>query len=166
MLVAGIPPQPADKIERVASSTDYISIQVPLVTDDGGVIIDAYQVQMDDGLQGSFFTYYEGVERDLMVGEGFVKSGRTYRFRYRVLNAKGWSDYSEQTRILAADVPSKPRTAPFLVSVDSTQITIGISPCGDPNGSPISEYVVYSQETVDGTPTEIATLLPGDTFEV
>jgi hypothetical protein len=54
--------------------------------------------------------------------------GRTYRFRCRALNIKGWSEFSAITYILAASAPSKPKLPPILVSVDALQITVKITP--------------------------------------
>jgi hypothetical protein len=46
---------------------------------------------------------------------------------------------------LAAYVPEKPISAPELVSVDSTQITLGLAQCGISNGDIVTHYVLYMQ---------------------
>ena len=35
-----------------------------------------------------------------------IEKGTTYSFRYRVYNAKGWSEFSDVRVVVAADVPS------------------------------------------------------------
>lgn len=72
---------------------------------------------MDDGQQGDFVSIYKGLEREQIIRKGIIE-GRTYRFRCRALNIKGWSEFSEITYILAASAPSKPKVPPILVSVD------------------------------------------------
>ena len=56
---------------------------------------------MDDGLQGEFKAIYNGTERRQIISNG-IEQGRIYRLRYRVLNAQGWSPYSDKTFVLAA----------------------------------------------------------------
>jgi hypothetical protein len=77
--------------------------------------------------------------------------GRTYRFRYRYRNEFGWSDLSEISYILSAAVPNKPLRAPHLISVDHTQMTVGFTPSGESNGSPIIGYSLYMKHKIDGT---------------
>ena len=66
---------------------------------------------MDDGLGGDFvslsgFSPYSMI-RHFTVSENVVK-GRDHRFRYRVRNAVGWGEFSEESFVLAAVVPSAP----------------------------------------------------------
>ena len=44
----------------------------------------------------------------LASDEGII-TGRTYRFKYRCFNKNGWSEFSDETYILAAQVPAKPK---------------------------------------------------------
>lgn len=64
---------------------------MPEVTDNGGSTILLYDLQVDDGLQSEFLTAYEGLNRTVDIT---ATPGRTYRFRYRVFNVKGWSTLS------------------------------------------------------------------------
>lgn len=97
---------------------------MPLVTDDGGSDITSYNLLMDDGLNGLLSSYSgdatnNSLTTEFTISNGIVK-GRTYRFKYRVLNQIGWSDYSDMTYILAASVPEKPTTLTVLSTSDTT----------------------------------------------
>lgn len=97
---------------------------MPLVTDDGGSDITSYNLLMDDGLNGVLSSYSgdatnNSLTTEFTISNGIVK-GRTYRFKYRVLNQIGWSDYSDMTYILAASVPEKPTTLTVLSTSDTT----------------------------------------------
>ena len=72
-----------------------------------------------------------------------VVLGRTYRFRFRISNIIGWSEFSDTEYILAATVPDRPISAPTLVSVDKDQITIKLGQPGVNNGDLITHYVLY-----------------------
>jgi len=62
------------------------------VLDDGGSLLTAYKLEIDDGKNGPFAVISANVslQRDFLITEGIVK-GRTYRFRYSVQNSIGWS---------------------------------------------------------------------------
>ena len=68
----------------------------------------------------------DSLELAFTFSESVVK-GHTYRFRYRVKNAIGWSDFSDTTYILSASVPAKP-PAPSYSSSTATSISDGSSP--------------------------------------
>jgi hypothetical protein len=86
------------------------------------------------------------MQRNFLFDQGIIK-GYTYRFKYRVKNQIGWSDYSESTYILAANVPSKPPT-PTYVSSTSTEISLQFYEPADNGGSLIT---LYELEMNDGT---------------
>jgi hypothetical protein len=56
-----------------------------------------------------------------------VSQGKTYAFRYRVLNVYGWSDYSPATFILAASEPEAP-SKPKFVQATKNSISIQLEP--------------------------------------
>jgi hypothetical protein len=155
ILLAGLPPQPQASVTKVSSGFADIVVAMPLVTDDGGTTLDAYSLEVDDGIQGPFKDYYSGVNRTVTVS---TMQGRIYRFRFRVQNPYGWSPYSEITYILAASVPNKPVAAPYLISVDATQLTLGMKPCGSGNGTPITGYVMYRKHKITGIYSEVAVI--------
>ena len=105
--MAKIPNKPTELIEVIETMTESIEVQIPLITENGGSTILAYELAMDDGLQGDFKAIYRGVERRQVITEG-VKKGNRYRLMYRVQNTQGWSEYSGKTFVLAASKPSKP----------------------------------------------------------
>lgn len=67
---------------------------------------------MDDGAGGGFVAVV-GQDEDKTTlatsytAVGLVK-GQTYRFKCRVLNGIGWSDWSAETYIVAAVAPAAP----------------------------------------------------------
>lgn len=86
---------------------------------------------MDDGIGGNFTTVVGQREDATELATSFiaknVSKGLTYRFRCRVKNAVGWSDWSSpDSYIIAATKPSKPAT-PVLVSASSTQIQLKLA---------------------------------------
>jgi hypothetical protein len=94
---------------------------MPAVTADGGSTVTSYHLMMDDGMNGAFRSVVgddnqvANLNRQLTITDGIVK-GRTYRFKYRVKNQIGWSDFSTTTYILAASPPSKPPTPTYVSS--------------------------------------------------
>jgi hypothetical protein len=97
--------------------------------DSRGSPIIGLQLAMDDGLGGEFVIVVgkdESVttlETSYVANQGIIK-GRAYRFRCRVLNSIGWSDWSSpDTYIVAAVTPAKPK-APALISATSTEMDL------------------------------------------
>ena len=90
-----------------------MSVELPAITANGGLTLDAYELVMDDGLAGEYKNVtkatYGGVyslQRVHVITN--LTSGRVYRLKYRVLNARGWSPYSPVASMLVAGVPGKP----------------------------------------------------------
>jgi hypothetical protein len=108
-LLADVPTTPVTPVQKVLSDKEKIVVLMPIVADNAGSTLLSYDLHADDGLQGPMLTYYVGLNRTVEVE---TELARTYRFRYRVSNIKGWSEFSEVTYILAAYVPDKPHTAP------------------------------------------------------
>lgn len=73
----------------------------------GGGVIDSYELDIDNGAGGSF-TEVVGFTTN-------IASGLHYNFRYRVHNAQGWGNYSQNGTILAATVPYAPSMPNTLV---------------------------------------------------
>ena len=80
------------------------------------------------------------------LSQGVVK-GLTYRFKYRVRNQLGGSDFSDITYILAANAPSKP-PAPTVVATSDTQIDLQFMEPVDNGGSLITSYELYMNEVL------------------
>lgn len=113
---------------------------MPKISTDAGSLIQAYELQVDNGLQGNLETVYIGLNRTTTIPSTL---GLNYRLRYRVQNSLGWSDFSDITYLLAASIPGKPTNKPELVSVNATQITISLTSCGISNGALITDYVLF-----------------------
>jgi hypothetical protein len=100
-----------------------VGVSLPKIEDNGGSVIVSYHLMMDDGLNGEFFTVMgldvNSLLRSFTLTDGIYK-GRTYRFKYRVRNDIGWTEFSPVTYILAASVPIKPPAAKVLTTSDSS----------------------------------------------
>lgn len=73
------------------------------------------------------------------MNNDIVEKANTYRLRYRIKNAIGFSDYSDVVYILAANVPEAP-PAPQFVSSDSDGISVIVPRTLDNGGSPVTGY--------------------------
>ena len=85
---------------------------------------------MDDGLGGGFnpiATSLLAVTRTTVTSTSHnVKKGLSYRFRYKVKNVIGFSDYSDTVSLLAASVPDAPQPVTYFSST-ATEITVKIN---------------------------------------
>lgn len=68
ILLAGVPPKPQSSATKVSSGFADIVVEMPLVTADGGTTLDAYSLEVDDGIQGPYSDYYTGLNRTVTVG--------------------------------------------------------------------------------------------------
>lgn len=84
-----------------------------------------------------------------------IIEGRYYRFKYRCQNKNGFSEFSDITYILTAEVPEKPR-APVLISASSLAIELQFFKPEDNGGAEVTKYELYIN---DGTGSEPATLV-------
>ena len=66
---------------------------------------------MDDGMSGDFVSIVGFDINSLLttytIVNGIVK-GREHRFRYRARNIIGWGEFSDESSILAATIPTPP----------------------------------------------------------
>lgn len=99
-----------------------MGVSLPKIEDNGGSVIVSYHLMMDDGINGEFYTIMgldvNSLLRQFTITQGIIK-GRTYRFKYRVKNNVGWTEFSPVTYILAASVPIKPPAAKVLSTSDN-----------------------------------------------
>jgi hypothetical protein len=56
-LVGGVPSAPSSKPTRVESTRTSLKVEMPLVTANGGLTLDKYELWVDDGLQGPYSHY-------------------------------------------------------------------------------------------------------------
>ena len=67
---------------------------------------------------------YDSLETEFTVLSG-VKSGDTFRFRFRAKNVNGWSSFSPISHIKAATIPLRP-PAPKFVDATSSSLTLAL----------------------------------------
>jgi len=170
IVLAGVPDTPASAPTLEADETDdtQISVTLPFIPDsnNGNSPIVSYSLEMDDGQGGDFEAIggliSNSMQTTYMVAEGIVR-GMTYRFRYRVLNGAGWSDYSPIQYAQAATTPSAP-PAPSLQSASSTTIVLDFSESLDNGGSPIILYELYMDAGSIGSAYSKVTSYAGSTL--
>ena len=85
VLLARPPSKPEQQVQAVEVGKDFFVVEMPLLTDDGGSTILAYELSMDDGLQSDLAAVYEGLERAQRV-DNSIHAGRQYRIKYRARN--------------------------------------------------------------------------------
>ena len=124
-ILASVPSAPLNGPTMVSQSGSIISITynaLTTVAETGGSVVLGYNLQMDDGLGGSFIDLY-GSDLDPMTANTMVLSytatnlvrGRLYGFRYRARNVYGYSTtFSPTTYIKAIEAPQQPPGAPVL----------------------------------------------------
>ena len=107
------PPRPPGLISATANS---ITLQFYESSDGGGSRISGYELEIDEGIQGTDFSKvnsYDGtslqhtLSTDISSGDGIV-SGTTYTFRIRAQNVVGYSAYSTEVRYVISSPPDKP----------------------------------------------------------
>jgi len=147
-LVAGLPDKPTLGPQDVPTITeeDRIGLTLPKIENNGGAVIVSYHLMMDDGKNGEFRTVTGddsviSLLRSFTITEGILK-GHTFRFKYRVRNQIGWTDWSPVTYILAASVPIKPPAAKIITSSDS-QLVLEVFEPTDNGGSIVTKYSLY-----------------------
>jgi hypothetical protein len=106
---------------------------------DGGSAVTSYNLEWDQGT--AFGVDLVGVAspylgRTFALTSGLVAGG-TYRFRYRVANAYGWSPPSDAVSIQAADIPAQP--SPVTAQVTDIYVRFQWSAPND-RSSPIAGY--------------------------
>lgn len=97
---------------------------------------------MDDGNAGEFSVIFSTSEVFTYIVTEGIERGKIYRFRYRVRNINGWSQFSEIGYITAFSTPSIP-PAPQFVSASTTSVTVNLFYSEDDNGSHIKLYELW-----------------------
>ena len=139
VLLAEEPSKPPSKVERLSSSENTLTVQMPLVSLNGGSTLTEYELFGDDGLQSELASLYSGLNRTVDLPSVL---GRSYRFKYRVKNVVGWSEFSEVVSFLAASVPAKPSTPPAVAFVDATLISLQLTSSSQNHGALITDFVL------------------------
>ena len=120
-------PPTAPRKDAAASSGSKLLINYDTLaaSANGGLPLESYSLEIDDGVGGAF-TILTGFTTASLASSHLVTTGiskgRSYRIRYRAKNAYGWSDYSATATVLAAQAPAKPTSAPAVVSTSDSAI--------------------------------------------
>lgn len=113
---------------------------------DGGAPVEDYRVTMYDPEKSEYRIIQSGILIPLtsFTATG-LKAGLVYKFKVQSQNDYGYSDYSNEVLILAAQKPSAP-PAP-VTSISGLNVKIKWTPSTDiSNGSPIQGYQIYIKE--------------------
>lgn len=116
---------------------------------DGGLVVEDYRISWDQGT-GSWEIRQEGVSTTSYTAAS-VYMGTVYSFRVEARNAYGYSIYSAEVSVLAANIPSTPQPPVTYVSGSWILITWDEP---SPNGSPIQAYIVSIRESNGSTYTQ------------
>lgn len=110
-LVAASPPARPPAPEYGSSTADWITLLFSPSNDDGGKIITSMELEVSPRLTTTWtqLTNYDGMSMSYtasVIGDGLTAYAH-YRFRIRVVNEYGNSDYSEELVLSVAPLPSK-----------------------------------------------------------
>lgn len=146
--LASVPDKPTIGPLSDASVTNDNQIKVnfgPLLdSQNGGSPVLSYELQVDDGMGGSFTSLVGGDGSEENLDTTFtlsynIKSGGIYRFTYRAKNVNGWSLFSPITNIKAATKPQRP-PAPTFNTATATSVTIDMYRSSEDGGDLIINY--------------------------
>ncbi len=107
---------------------------------------------MDDGRGGiyrSIVGYLQPFLVPTLTVTGGITRGLTYRFRYRARNCKGWSAFSDELYVLAAQKPSAPPPVER-ISASSTTLSLKLFPTFDNGGTVVTDYELFRNDGLDG----------------
>lgn len=108
-LFSTVPEKPTQGPIVISYNSKSLTAKYLFADSTGGSPIISYNLQMMLAYSGSWI---DVVGSDLLhslateYSVGGLQKGAVYSLRYRVLNDKGWSQFSSETSITAADVPS------------------------------------------------------------
>lgn len=115
-------------LDDTVSSKYQLKIIAPEITDwtlKGNSDLTSYNVEWDQGNGGSFVNLYgmyppELRRTDLRIG---LNKGKAFKYRYRVSNIYGWSDYSDISTIYTGTKPDIPEYI-TTENTDYTYVTV------------------------------------------
>jgi hypothetical protein len=87
-----------------------------------------------------------------------LEKRKGYRFRYQVYNRVGVSDWSPESYLVPAVVPSAPAQPSYVSSSDS-EIVLNFYRSQDDGGQPITDYQLWMD---DGSLTDLQVLISYD----
>ena len=148
--------KPSDNPIGVAEETSDTQIKLTYASpppENNGSAIVSYELQMDDGFTGDFFTligYVTNSKLTTFTITTNIFKGRQHRFKYRAKNDVGWGPFSDETAVLAAREPNTPGRVTFL-SFANDELNLAIVIPADNGGSAIEFIELWSDEGDDFT---------------
>ena len=143
--VPDAPPIPVFVASGSSSSKITISIGGLDTSNVWNTNILSYEIQYSDDCSDNYISLVGATSpftaSTYTISSGISK-GSKYKFKYRASNIHGFSDFSPELTALAADAPQAP-PKPQLTSVDSSYITLALSPSDDNGGSVITSYALW-----------------------
>ena len=104
------PPKPV----FVSAPANSISLQMFETEDFGGSTVTAYELWLDQGAINSSFAKLDSYDTTGFIfthtatfAVDGITTGRIYSFKFRALNSKGLSEFSEILSVAASDPPIK-----------------------------------------------------------
>ena len=91
-----------------------MQVTIDAVTTINGAPILSYEIQIDDGIGGTFVKLQDTLSLIGLKNTG-IYAGRTYKLKYRARNAIGYGPFSNVLFVLAARKPDTP--IPPVVSI-------------------------------------------------
>lgn len=137
------------------TSATQISISWQLGATNGGAAVEDYKISFDQGTN-NFVPLASGVSTTSYLVTNLI-AGTTYKFKVQARNSFGYSTYSSEVSILAAQVPDKPVSLAN-VAATTTAVQIGLewTDGAYDGGTSIIDYTVFSDGGT-GTWTTLAT---------
>ena len=127
-------------------------IEYDTVRQDGGSAITAYNMYIDDGLDGLFTgPIVNGVTLRSWNSTGLsLVSGRIYRLKYSATNIHGEGPLSDEVSILLADKPKAPSalTRIEMDSVAAGDVRLTWAIPSDQGGDPVLGYKLYLDDVL------------------
>ena len=109
---------------------------------------------MDDGDQGDFRVIFNSSHLTQFTQRDSIVAGKFYRFRYRVSNVNGWSDYSSIAAIQATQPPAQPEMPSFISATDDS-IEVGIPVFQNLGGTDVETFKLFIRDVETSTETEL-----------
>jgi hypothetical protein len=156
-------PSHAPKSDLLVSSAQQLKIDYQNLADNGGSVLLAFQLEIDDGLGGPFEPIYTGLALSFIQTP--VMRSLQYRVRYMAMNVNGWSDYSPVGYMLAAQVPSKPDQVEFLTAT-AFAIQVNVPRIVDNGGAIVQRYELWIDDGNKGVYSEVTSYDQSTTFEI
>lgn len=147
-----VPEKPLNGVTNVATTRSALGIQYTEITEDGGSKILAYNIYVDDGMDGEYQGPYLATASDFTWSSQdllTLQTGLIYKIKYSATNIHGESELSDETSILLAEVPTEPHN---LMRIDKDSLPAGeirvtwTLPL-DEGGDPVTGYRLYLDQT-------------------